>query len=97
MRNVTPHYLEARLRNAVGGVRKLVHSRGLERVFEAEVFSLELHAQEALESGMRGLVEHALEEVRLLEAEIHRVPAQASARASSSPVGRAGRGPARGE
>lgn len=97
MRNVTPHYLEARLRNAVGGVHRLAISRGLERVFEAELFSLERHAQEALESGMRGLVEHALEEVRLLEAEIARVPAKATTRVSSRLVGRAGRKPAGSE
>lgn len=91
MTNVTPYHLEARLRNAVGGVQRLAEARGLERAFEMEIFSLQRHAHEALESGMKGLVEHALEEVRPLEAEITRVPAKAPPRTSSTHVGRDGR------
>lgn len=67
-------HLETRLRNALLGLLKLARIRGLEDVYAMELFSIQRTVQEALESRSRGLVEHALEEVRLLEAQVRETP-----------------------
>lgn len=78
MSNMTPYHLEARLRGAMAGAWRLAEARGLVRVFESELFSVIVRGQEALDSGIRGFVERALEEVRLLEAEIAKTEVEVS-------------------
>jgi hypothetical protein len=65
MIEAAPFHLESRLRNALARVQELARARGQARAFDLELFSLQLTVQEALESRSRGLVEHAIEEVRL--------------------------------
>lgn len=69
-------HLEARLNSALLGLQKLARIRGLEDVYAMELFSIQLTVQEALDSQARGLVEHAREAVRMLEAQVRETPAK---------------------
>jgi hypothetical protein len=58
-------------------LQKLARDRGLEQAFAMELFTVEHVVQGALGSRLRGLVEHALEEVRLLALALMRAPPKA--------------------
>lgn len=80
-------HLEARLNSALLGLEKLARVRGLEDVYAMELFSIRLTVQEALDSRARGLVEHALEEVRVLEARVRETPAKSASEGASGGIG----------
>ena len=88
MTNAAPHHPQARLRHAHAKLQNVARTRGLERVFAMELFSVSLTVEEALTSGTRGLVEHALEEVRLAERHLQDTPAKPAPRAGSVKIGR---------
>lgn len=78
MATTVPQHLEARLRDAHAKLQETARLRGLEEAFAMDLFSVSVTVDEALASGSRGLVEHALKDVRLLERHLQSVPAKPS-------------------
>ncbi|HKI55878.1 MAG TPA: hypothetical protein VKB31_01895 [Trueperaceae bacterium] len=62
----SPAHLVARLKVLKAHVRHLARDRGLEADFEAELSVMERHADLAVRSDARAMVEAAIEEVRSL-------------------------------
>jgi len=87
MYEVAPFHLESRLRDSLSRVQKLACDRGQHIVFDQELFSLQLTVQEALDSRSRGLVEHALEEVRLFREQLMAAPLKRAGAAASPKIG----------
>ena len=87
MYEVVPYHLESRLRDSLSRVQKLACDRGQHIVFDQELFSLQLTVQEALDSRSRGLVEHALEEVRLFREQLMAAPLKRAGAAASPKIG----------
>lgn len=83
-----PHHLETRLRDAHARLQDIATVRGLEHAFALELFSLSLTVDEALASGSRGLVEHALEDIRLMERHLQSFPAKANSILGTARIGR---------
>ena len=88
MITTAPHHLENRLRDAHAKLQDIATLRGLEHAFAMELFSLSLTVEEALESGSRGLLKHALEDVQRLEDHLRSTPAKASPVPASVKIGR---------